>query len=79
MVEEELTRSALFDFLCGGSEYIQHLDRYFHHFIRHCQSKWDRRINLEPSEETFHPSEKVDKDILARSDIFSCLGTLSIH
>ena len=76
--KDELTRSTLFHFLCGCREDIQNLNCYFYHFFRHRRSQRDLGISLEAPEETFNASEDVDKDVLARGDVFSCLRTLDV-
>ena len=76
-MKDELTRSTLFHFLGGIREYIQDFNRYPHHLVRHRRSQRDLGICFEPSEETVDTSENVDEDVLARSDIVSCLKTRS--
>ena len=58
-MKEKLTRSTLFHFLRGGRKYIQHLNRYLNHFVRHSGSQWDSGIYLEPSKKTFDTSKEV--------------------
>ena len=78
-MKDELTRSTLFHFFYGGCEYIQHFNRYLHHFVRHSESQWDPCIDLQLSKESLYTPKEVDKEALARSHIFSCLKTLGVH
>ena len=38
LMKDGLTRSTLFHLLCGGREYVEHLNRYLYHFVRHRRS-----------------------------------------
>src|ERR1700761_7245984 len=68
-----LTHSNLFHNLRGDPKKRENLNYdlnyYFHHF-----RGWPQfRVDLETSEKHFHLPKHVDKGVLARSNIYSCL------
>ena len=68
-----LTRSTLFDLLCGDGENRKHFYRDLHNHIGHRGSWSHFRVCLETLEETLDAHEDVNEHVLARSYIFSSL------
>ena len=72
-VKKRLTRSALLDFFCYNSNYVQHFRHYshdcIHHFLIQCRSS----VNLQSLEKRLQALEYLKKSVLACTDILSRL------
>ena len=69
-----LTYSTLLDFLCCDPENRENLDHYLNDYVHHFRGRLRFCVDLETSEKHLNPFKDVDKCVLARSNIFSCLG-----
>jgi hypothetical protein len=68
-----LTRSTLFDLLCGDRENRKYLDQDLYDHVGHCSSWLHFCVRLETLEETLDAHEDIGEHILAPIDIFSRL------
>jgi hypothetical protein len=58
---DQLTRSTLFNLLCGDGEDTKHFDQYIHNHISHRSSWWHFRIRLEALEKVLDVREDVNE------------------
>src|SRR5579863_7688845 len=70
----QLTRSALFDFLCRDRNNGKHLDHDFDYYVCHPRGWWHFDICLQTSEEVFHALEDCSESVLTIRDGLSRLG-----
>jgi hypothetical protein len=70
---DQLTRSTLFDLLCGDSENRKYFSHYFYSHVGHRISGWHFRVCIETLEKTLDAHEDIDKHIVACVYIFSRL------
>jgi len=73
-----LTRSTLFDLLCGDGENRKYFYHDLHDHVSHRISWLHFRVCLETLEETINAHEDVDEYILARIYMFSRLTNVSV-
>ena len=78
MDAERLTRSTLFDLLCGDCENRKYLDHDLHDHVGHHFSRSHFGVGLKTFEETLDAHEDIDEHILARFNIFSRLKNASV-
>jgi hypothetical protein len=81
-VQEKLTHSALFDLLRSNPKNRQHLDQNLDDYIRHIHGQRHFYIDHQTSEKHLNAFKYVDKSILARPGILSCLrdkGVTTAH
>ena len=72
-VQKSLTHSALFDLLRSNSQDRQHLDHNLDNDIHHLHGRRHFCIDLQASEKHLNAFEYVNKSVLARPGIPSCL------
>ena len=75
---ERLTRSTLFNLLCGDCENRKYFYHDLHDHASHRFSRSHFCVGLESLEKTFDADEDVDEHILARIHIFSRLKNASV-
>ena len=79
LVQQILTHSPLFNLPCRDAKNRENLDHYLNDYIHHFCSRRQFCIDLETPEKHLNPLKDVDKSILARTSILSCLRGVDVR
>jgi len=77
-VKEGLTRSALLDFFCCNSNKVEDLDHYYLDCVHYSLIWCHFSVYVQTSEKCLNALEHVEKSVLVRADVLSCLRIVRI-